>query len=173
MSSYITTHNKDGKAVFSTKIPTEPHKIAIPAEISTGSHQIVYACDNFFPDLSTEADIDAYDLLRKDGRPPGTICPPNGMSVSLITFGVAKQSPWHRTMTLDILIVLEGILELHLDGGEVVTLKAGDTVTQRGTMHMWKDVTPNGGHAKIFGIAQPIQQPLKVGDLTLETEWNV
>lgn len=41
----------------------------------------------------------------------------------------------HRTETLDYGIVLSGEGELHLDGGEVVHMKAGDVIVNRGAMH--------------------------------------
>ena len=49
--------------------------------------------------------------------------------------GVAPRN--HRTETIDYGIVLSGELDMELDGGEVVHLKAGDVVVQRGTIHTW------------------------------------
>jgi quercetin dioxygenase-like cupin family protein len=43
----------------------------------------------------------------------------------------------HRTETLDYAILMSGECDLELDGGEVVKLKAGDIVVQRGTLHAW------------------------------------
>lgn len=51
----------------------------------------------------------------------------------------------HRTMTLDVTVVLDGVIELHLEDGEMRQLNAGDSVTQRATMHQWKNVTTDGG----------------------------
>ena len=48
----------------------------------------------------------------------------------------AKQSPMHRTASIDYGIVLEGEMVLILDDSEV-HLKAGDIVVQRGTDHAW------------------------------------
>jgi quercetin dioxygenase-like cupin family protein len=47
-----------------------------------------------------------------------------------------RQSPMHRTETIDYGIVLEGEMVLVLDDSEVV-LRAGDVVVQRGTDHAW------------------------------------
>lgn len=47
-----------------------------------------------------------------------------------------KQSPMHRTATIDYGIVLQGEMVLILDDSEV-ELKAGDIVVQRGTDHAW------------------------------------
>jgi quercetin dioxygenase-like cupin family protein len=47
------------------------------------------------------------------------------------------RSPMHRTNSIDYGIVLEGELDMEVDGGEVVHLKPGDVVVQRGTNHAW------------------------------------
>jgi quercetin dioxygenase-like cupin family protein len=43
----------------------------------------------------------------------------------------------HRTGSLDYGILLEGACDMELDGGETVTVHAGDVVVQRGTNHVW------------------------------------
>ena len=43
----------------------------------------------------------------------------------------------HRTETVDYAILLSGEIDLELDSDEVVHLKPGDVVVQRGTMHTW------------------------------------
>lgn len=59
---------------------------------------------------------------------------------SVLRIGVlapGTRSPMHRTESLDYGICLEGECEMELDGGEVVTVRAGDVVIQRGTNHVW------------------------------------
>jgi quercetin dioxygenase-like cupin family protein len=51
-----------------------------------------------------------------------------------------RQSPVHRTESVDYGIVLEGEIVLILDDSEV-TLRAGDVVVQRGTDHAWANRT--------------------------------
>ncbi|GAA5026779.1 cupin domain-containing protein [Microbacterium fluvii] len=51
-----------------------------------------------------------------------------------------RQSPVHRTQSVDYGIVLEGEIVLMLDDSEV-TLQAGDVVIQRGTDHAWANRT--------------------------------
>jgi quercetin dioxygenase-like cupin family protein len=64
----------------------------------------------------------------------------------------------HRTNSVDYGIVLEGELDMELDGGDRVHLKAGDVVVQRGTNHAWI----NGGNmparmAWILIDAEPVR----------------
>ncbi|KAF2446651.1 hypothetical protein P171DRAFT_472108 [Karstenula rhodostoma CBS 690.94] len=54
----------------------------------------------------------------------------------------------HRTMTLDVLVIIEGEIEIHLDSGEKKVVKAGDSIAQRAAMHKWANVTPNNGWAR-------------------------
>ena len=46
---------------------------------------------------------------------------------------------WHRTVTLDFGVVIEGELELELENGEKRLMKKGDVAVQRGTNHCWRN----------------------------------
>jgi quercetin dioxygenase-like cupin family protein len=43
----------------------------------------------------------------------------------------------HRTDSIDYAVVISGTIDMELDDGVVVKLKAGDVLVQRGTMHNW------------------------------------
>ena len=43
----------------------------------------------------------------------------------------------HRTETVDYAILLSGEIDCELDDGEVVHMKPGDVLVQRGTIHTW------------------------------------
>ena len=49
--------------------------------------------------------------------------------------GVAARN--HRTDSIDYAVVMAGAIEMELDDGVVVKLKAGDVLVQRGTIHNW------------------------------------
>jgi len=49
--------------------------------------------------------------------------------------GVAPRN--HRTDSIDYAVVLSGEIDMELDDGRVVTLRAGDVLVQRGTIHNW------------------------------------
>ena len=78
----------------------------------------------------------------------------------------------HRTLSFDVVVVVDGVLELHLDSGEKRTLKAGDSAVQRAVSHKWVNVTPNDGWAKMVAFTQPIAEPLEIGGKALQTEWS-
>jgi quercetin dioxygenase-like cupin family protein len=75
-------------------------------------------------------------LIRFPGFPAGT-------PVEDTWLRVPYEDPdlpgWHRSETLDLMVVIEGALVLGLDDGEH-PLSAGDAVVQRGTFHRWRVV---------------------------------
>jgi quercetin dioxygenase-like cupin family protein len=57
-------------------------------------------------------------------------------------FRVARYEPGvvprnHRTDSIDYAVVISGEIDMELDDGVVVKLKAGDALVQRGTIHNW------------------------------------
>lgn len=49
--------------------------------------------------------------------------------------GVAPRN--HRTETIDYAVVMSGEIDMRLDDGVVVRLRAGDTLVQQATLHDW------------------------------------
>jgi quercetin dioxygenase-like cupin family protein len=74
-------------------------------------------------------------------------------------------SAMHRTNSVDYGIVLEGELDMEMDGGEVVHLKAGDVVVQRGTNHAW--INNSDAPCKMAWILIDAE-PVRIGDKVLE-----
>ncbi|TVY21511.1 hypothetical protein LARI1_G000507 [Lachnellula arida] len=82
--------------------------------------------------------------------------PPAGALASvMLDFGpnpTGEPGFMHRTKTLDHIVVLEGELELTLDGGETRLVKAGEVVVQRACWHSWKNPSKTKG-ARFFAIS--------------------
>ncbi|KAF2667909.1 hypothetical protein BT63DRAFT_304633 [Microthyrium microscopicum] len=173
MSLHITTHNAEGKAVFSNKLTERPAKRDIPI----GDIRLIYSSHKFPIDLSTENDIGQYehDRLQPMFSSTRRICPDNGTSICLMSLkpgaGVGG-APMHRTMTLDVLVVIEGEIEVHLDSGERRVVKTGDSLVQRATMHGWVNVTPNNGWARWVVFIQAAADAVHVGEKKLIDEWQ-
>lgn len=169
MSHYITTHNSDGKAVFSDKIPTTPHTMPIPI----GTIQMLSSTHSFPMNLSTEQDIERYEDDRNNKFFPGIrrTCPDTGTAACIITMNPGAVSGMHRTSTLDTIVVTQGVIEIHLDSGEKKVIRAGDSLVQRNTMHKWVNVTPENGHAQIVAFLQAVEEPMEIGDKKLYAEW--
>ncbi|KAH6628894.1 hypothetical protein F5144DRAFT_594797 [Chaetomium tenue] len=70
-------------------------------------------------------------------------------------------SPFHRTETLDMGVVVAGQMEVRLDSGEARTLRVGDSIIQRGTMHAWRNVSA-GEWARVVVFLVGVEE-VKVG----------
>ncbi|KAJ7671853.1 hypothetical protein B0H17DRAFT_1162069 [Mycena rosella] len=78
-------------------------------------------------------------------------------------------SPLHRTVTLDYAIISRGTVTLELEEGERVTLKAGDTVIQRGTMHTWRNETTEWAQVYFVMLGA---KPIEIGGKSLTEEFH-
>ena len=61
----------------------------------------------------------------------------NGTVFRIIDFRPGVQERVHRTDTIDYIVVMSGEIDMELESGEEVHLKAGDVMVQRGTVHNW------------------------------------
>jgi quercetin dioxygenase-like cupin family protein len=149
---YITTHNSDGKAIFSNLFPSTLPPILLP-DASTAL-LLGYTTAGFPAELNNEADLTTYeDHMKND--PGFTI--PNGTVLRYVDMAPGSLAPMHRTMSLDYAIALEGEVELVLDGEERRILKRGDVAIQRGTIHAWHNVS-NTEWARVVFVMQPCKQ---------------
>lgn len=88
----------------------------------------------------------------------------NGTVFRVIEYapGVAPRN--HRTSSIDYAVVLSGEIDMELDG-QVVTLRTGDVLVQRGTIHNWVNRS-NAPCVVAFVLiaARPVEQGGKVLD---------
>jgi quercetin dioxygenase-like cupin family protein len=70
------------------------------------------------------------------GRKVGTTLD-NGTVFRVVSFGPGVQRRNHRTDSIDYAVVLSGEIDMELDDGASVHIKAGDVLVQRGTIHNW------------------------------------
>lgn len=131
--------------------------------ISNTTVETVYAFSTFPPNLSNEDDIKQSNQTQITG-----LSSDSKFAAVIGSFPPGAETPMHRTMTMNIGIVLDGTVELHLDSGEARTLKAGDSYTQRGTMHKWKNV--GEGWVRMATFTLPIAEPFLLGGEDMETK---
>jgi quercetin dioxygenase-like cupin family protein len=77
--------------------------------------------------------------------------------------GVAARN--HRTDSIDYAVVISGAIEMELDDGVVVKLKAGEVLVQRGTMHNWVN---RGTEDCVVAFVLISATPVKAGIISLE-----
>ncbi|GMF75683.1 hypothetical protein F9C07_2287005 [Aspergillus flavus] len=130
---FITTHKEDGTPTFETKIPEpiEWERTNIGVDFF-----LAYTLGSFPAPLSHDADLNQYkDHLVN--HPPFMI--PGGAVVRYVDYHPGCEPMWHRTVTVDFGVVIEGELELEVEGGEKRLMKRGDVAVQRGTNHCWRN----------------------------------
>jgi mannose-6-phosphate isomerase-like protein (cupin superfamily) len=82
---------------------------------------------------------------------------PAGSALRFVDINPGYRSAMHRTSSIDYVFILDGELEMELDGGEWVQLKAGDIVIQRGTNHAWENKSDRVCRlASVLVTAEPV-----------------
>ncbi len=64
-------------------------------------------------------------------------CAGNGAIFRVVQYDPGVSPRNHRTETIDYASVLSGQIDMRLDDGQEVHLRAGDVLVQRGTIHDW------------------------------------
>lgn len=65
----------------------------------------------------------------------------NGTVFRVVRYAPGVVPRRHRTDSVDYAVVIEGCIDMELDG-QTVTLRAGDVLVQRGTIHNWVNHGP-------------------------------
>ena len=156
----VTGHDAEGKAI----VVTDERLTAVPRR--AGSDIVgceIWSTDRMPVDNSPEADATqrAGFVTRHNyvGSGQGTTC-------RITQFAPGNGRFMHRTETVDYAILLSGEIDLELDGDEVVHLKAGDVVVQRGTIHAWAN---RGSVPAVFAFILIDAKPAEVNGELLRT----
>ncbi|KAH8680962.1 hypothetical protein BX600DRAFT_543620 [Xylariales sp. PMI_506] len=160
---FITGHNTNGLAVFkediSDTVPTQP--------LPTGDTLYLGYATNQLPTDLTK-DLAVYQEYLA-GSPVFTV--PGGTVMSVIDLAPGSAGPFHRTVSLDYGVVIEGAVELELDSGEARTLYQGDMIVQRGTKHLWRNASKTESARVLFVLQEA--EPIEIAGKTLKEEFGV
>lgn len=161
---FITDHNSEGKAVYTTRVKEELQWQELPdgARFCLG-----YTTDNFPVKVNQEQDLTDYEKYLENK--PGIMIP-GGTVLRLVDMRPGATSPMHRTVSLDYGVVLEGEVELVLDSGEVRLLKRGDLAIQRGTNHAWRNASTTSWARMMYVLQE--SEALKIGDKKLGEDYG-
>jgi mannose-6-phosphate isomerase-like protein (cupin superfamily) len=141
----VTGHSPDGKAVVQIDEACRNVRSGRPHHQSC----VVWSTGEFPADNSSEADGGARSVGSTD---------PNGTVFRIVRYepGVAPRN--HRTESIDYAVVMAGEIDMEL-AGDIVHLKAGDVLVQRGTIHNWVNRgTEPCVIAFVLVAAQPVQR---------------
>ena len=120
----VTGHDKNGKA----RVIIDELSDNVISRRAGQQSTVIWATDQTPPNL--EALNDLSPDVKSTTVVNGTV-----FRVSRFEPGVAPRN--HRTASMDYAVVLSGQIDMELDDGEVVNLRAGDVLVQRGTIHNW------------------------------------
>lgn len=165
LKRYITTHDANTKkAIFSDTANETLNWDRIPS----ASFGLPYVTKGHPVDLNNDADINVYKPFLE--KAPGLVTS-GGTVLRFVDMEPATLSPMHRTISLDYGVVIEGEVELVLDSGETRILKRGDVAIQRGTMHAWRNVTPDNKWARMMYVLQE-SKPVELNGETLKEDYG-
>ena len=120
----VTGHDANGKARLVIDEISGNVISRRPGQDST----VIWASDQLPADVTALNDIS--QNVQKSTVPGGSV-----FRICRYEPGVAPRN--HRTESIDYAVVVSGEIDMELDEGEKVHLKAGDVVVQRGTVHNW------------------------------------
>lgn len=160
----ITGHDRHGRAIIAADDTLPATSLAEDGGRTDAGFFHLWATQEMAVDLSDQA------LERQREGTASTIVG-NGEG-TVLRVGVLEpgaRSPMHRTESLDYGICLDGECDMELDGGECVTVRAGDVVIQRGTNHVWHN---RSGAACRFAWILLDAQAVQIDGRTLGTSWQ-
>ena len=124
----VTGHDENGRAVFRSEDVTPTRMIP--------------SGDASFLLVWTTATVPADNNDETDGRlRDAGLTLEQGSVIRIVDMLPGKQSPMHRTNSIDYGIVMEGEIELELEDGAKRTIGQGGIIVQRGTNHLWRNTS--------------------------------
>lgn len=152
---YVTTHDAEGKAVFSQAFDVSVTAHEIPGMYYYEAYKTFDAPAN----MTDEADIKAVQSRAAD---EGTISfPAPGATIfRYCDWAPGSSAPLHRHETMDFGIVVNGEVEAIMESGETRLLKVGDCIIQRNTLHAWRNPSDTE-YARVLFVIQGCP-PVKV-----------
>lgn len=120
----VTGHDGKGRAVV--KIDEVSKNIV--SNRPGASACVVWTTDTIPADNSR--DFDGAEKIVSTTLPGGTV-------FRVVEFSPGAAPRVHRTDSIDYAVVLSGEIDMELEQGAEVHLKAGDVLVQRGTVHCW------------------------------------
>lgn len=88
----------------------------------------------------------------------------NGTVFRILDFQPGVQKRVHRTDSVDYIVVMSGEIDMELEAGQEVHLKAGDVMVQRGTVHNWIN---RGTESCVMAVILVHAKPVQAGGKTL------
>jgi quercetin dioxygenase-like cupin family protein len=148
----VTGHDQQGRAIVA--IDEVARNVV---QTRPGAQAAVIWTTEGFP-IDNDGDSDS--STRKVGT---TLA--NGSVFRVVSFGPGVAPRNHRTDSIDYAVVISGEIDMELDDGKSVHLKAGDVMVQRGTIHNWVN---RGTAPCVIAFTLIAAKPVSAGGKTLD-----
>jgi mannose-6-phosphate isomerase-like protein (cupin superfamily) len=127
----VTGHDAKGKAV----VASDERITAVSRRIGAN----ITGCEIWSTDRMPVDNSEAAGAAQRAGfvKRYNYVGTGQGTTIRITEWAPGHARFTHRTETVDYAIVLSGEIDLELENDEVVHLKPGDVVVQRGTTHTW------------------------------------
>ena len=120
----VTGHDARGKSIVVIDEPASNLLSRRPGHTSS----VVWTNEETPAEISSDADEADRDVAQ---------CAARGAIFRIVEYAPGVAPRMHRTETIDYAVVMSGEIDMGLDDGVVVPLKAGDVLVQRATVHDW------------------------------------
>ena len=149
----VTGHDAQGRA----KVLIDEKVTNVISNRPGATSSVIWSSEGF--PVNNDGDRDP------SGKSIGTTIP-GGSVFRVVSFGPGVAPRNHRTDSIDYAVVMAGEIDMDLDG-EVVHLKAGDVLVQRGTIHNWIN---NGTEPCVIAFTLVSAKPVSVAGRTLPAQ---
>ena len=147
----VTGHDADGRAIVAIDDISQNAPNRRPGTEAT----LVWTTEGFPVDNSGSED---------GGRREVGSTVPNGTVFRVVSYGPGCAPRNHRTDSIDYGVVISGEIDMDLDGGVSVHLRAGDVLVQRGTIHNWVN---NGTDPCVIAFVLIAAEPAEIAGQVL------
>jgi quercetin dioxygenase-like cupin family protein len=121
----VTGYDRDGKSIITMDGPAPNRNVRPHGTVST----VIWGTDETPCEIRTDEDFGARDNVVQP--------PPRGSWFRIVEFPAGGPGRMHRTDTVDYVICMAGEIDMEMDDGLTVHMKAGDVMVQQGTNHSW------------------------------------
>lgn len=149
----VTGHDESGRA----KVLIDEQVKNVFSQRPGAYYSVIWSSERFPADNDGDEDPSAKKI--------GTTIP-GGTVFRVVSFGPGVAPRNHRTDSIDYAVVMSGEIDMDLDG-EVVHLKAGDVLVQRGTIHNWIN---KGTEPCVIAFTLVSAKPVTAGGKTLAAQ---
>ena len=127
----VTGHDANGKAI----VASDERLTAVSRRIGKN----ITGCEIWSTDRMPVDNSEAAGEAQRAGHVKryNYVGTGQGTTIRITEWAPGHARFTHRTETVDYAILLSGEIDLELENDEVVHLKPGDVVVQRGTTHTW------------------------------------